>query len=68
MRVVRLAVFALSVVLMAGGYLVSVHAYFFGDPAAYSEALDSSPVPMVSLVLFLALVALGFWASEGGGP
>ncbi|MCW5939751.1 MAG: hypothetical protein KF884_00500 [Fimbriimonadaceae bacterium] len=60
MKALRLAVLALTVTLLAGGYLVSTFAYFFGDPAAYSAALDASPVPALSLVLLAALVALAF--------
>jgi hypothetical protein len=68
MKFLRLVVLALSVFLMAGGYLMSVYAYFFGDPTAYVRALDASPVPGLSLALLLALAGLAFVPSDREEP
>ncbi|MBS1723515.1 MAG: hypothetical protein JSS66_11240 [Armatimonadetes bacterium] len=60
MRTLRTAVGMIGVLLMAGGYFASQYAYWVGDPAAYSKALDTSAVPYLSLVLLVGAVALAF--------
>lgn len=56
MKTLRTAVGAFALLLLAGGYLVSQATYFFGDPARYVAALDSSSVPVLSLLVLVALV------------
>lgn len=58
MKTVRTAVALAATLLMGGGYLASQSAYFVGDPAQYTRALDQSGVPLLSLVLLLSLVGL----------
>lgn len=60
MELIRLVVASVTGLLLVGGYLVSVSAYFGGTAAEYSARIEASPVPMLALVLFLATVALAF--------
>lgn len=60
MKLARIVVFMLSLLLMAGGYLVSIARFFDGSTKEYIENLDSSPVPMISLVLLLIAIILSF--------
>lgn len=46
--------------LLAGGYLASISAFFSRGTEAYSQRIDSSPVPMLALVLLLGTVVLAF--------
>lgn len=57
---VRLAVTICAAVLLAGGYVASQWAFFMGDPAAYVQRLDESPVPMISLAILIAAIVLCF--------
>jgi hypothetical protein len=60
MKMIRLAVLGITLLLCLGGYLASQYSFFQGTTGAYIKALDSSPVPILSLVLLIALVILAF--------
>lgn len=60
MKLARWCVIAMSLLLIGGGYLASQSAFFGGTTAEYIKALDTSPVPMLSLVLLIAVVVLAF--------
>lgn len=64
MELIRLVVAGVTGVLLTGGYLASVSAYFGQDAPGYSARLAASPVPMLSLVLFIAIVVLAFVPSK----
>ncbi|MFM9874680.1 MAG: hypothetical protein ACKVQS_14585 [Fimbriimonadaceae bacterium] len=53
---IRLVVAGVTGVLLAGGYLASVAAYFNQDAAGYADRISASPVPMLSLGLLVAVV------------
>jgi hypothetical protein len=67
MSAIRFIVAAALAVLMAGGYLASQWAFFFGDPTAYSDALDGSGIAYFALALLIAAVGLGFVPVKGEG-
>ncbi len=69
MKLARTLVGWVGALLMAGGYFASVAAALGGDTTAYSRALDSSAVPLLSLGLLLAAVCLAFLPArqEGDG-
>jgi hypothetical protein len=58
MELTRLAVLAISGLLMAGGYFASINAYFSGTTQDYILRLDSSPIPMISLLMLGLLFLL----------
>lgn len=58
MELIRLVVAAVSGLLLAGGYLASVNAFFANDAKAYSERIQSSSIPTLSLGLLLAITVL----------
>ncbi len=60
MKLARLAVLGVTALLCAGGYLFSQYSFFQGTTGRYSAALDSSPVPLLSLLLLVGLVILAF--------
>lgn len=60
MKTARTLVGTVAILLMGGGYFASQYAYFAGDPGAYIRALDKSSVPILSLLLLLATIALAF--------
>lgn len=60
MELIRLLVAAVTGVLVVGGYLASLAAYFGGTAENYSIQLDHSSVPMLGLGLLLATVVLAF--------
>lgn len=64
MKLVRGATLAVTLVLCGGGYLFSQYCFFTGATARYASALDSSPVPLLCLVLVLALALLAFLPNE----
>ncbi len=64
MELIRLVVAGVTGVLLTGGYLASVSAYFNQDAAGYAARISSSPVPMLALVLLLGTVALAFVPSK----
>lgn len=66
MELTRLAVASISGLLLCGGYLASVNAYFSGDPYSYAARIQESPVPMMSLVILAAVVILGFIPATRG--
>ncbi|MCB0826543.1 MAG: hypothetical protein KDC26_10165 [Armatimonadetes bacterium] len=60
MKSVRLAVSVIGLLLMAGGYFASQSAYWGGNTEAYIKGLDSSPLPVLALVLLLTVLVLAF--------
>lgn len=60
MKLVRLLVVTIGLLLMTVGYAISQQRFFQGATKEYIDRLDGSPVPMLSLVLLLAAVALAF--------
>jgi hypothetical protein len=64
MKLVRGATLAVTLLLCGGGYLFSQYCFFTGATGRYSAALDSSPVPLLSLVLVLVLAVLAFLPGE----
>lgn len=56
----RLAVLGVTSLLCFGGYFASQYSFFQGTTGQYVKALDSSPVPMLSLLLLIGLVILAF--------
>jgi hypothetical protein len=68
MDLMRLVVASVTGLLLVGGYLASLSAYFGGTAAEYSARIESAPVPMLSLVLFLAIVVLAFVPSKEVDP
>jgi amino acid permease len=60
MELIRLLVAAVAGVLVVGGYLASLSAYFGGTAPNYVSQLDKSSVPMLALGLLLATVVLSF--------
>lgn len=61
MKRIRVGLAVLSAILLAGGYAASQAAYFGGTAPDYAAKIDVNPVVMLSLVIFLAAVVLGFW-------
>lgn len=68
MNVLRTTVVGIAALLLAGGYMFSQYAYFFGDPAKYVQSLDASLVPVLSLALLVGCVALAFVRDGSGEP
>lgn len=66
MELLRLVTFGATALLCTGGYLASVSAYFQGATAKYTQAIESSSIPMLALVLLLATVALAFAPDRSG--
>lgn len=60
MNLARLCVAAAGILLAGGGYFASQAAFFGGTTAQYTQSLDASPLPILSLVLLLAAIALAF--------
>lgn len=60
MELIRLVVASVTGLLLAGGYLASISAYFSQQGPAYSERLDQSSVPLLALALLGATVILAF--------
>jgi hypothetical protein len=60
MELIRLVVAGVTGVLLAGGYLASVSAYFSQGAPGYAARISESPVPILALILLLATVALAF--------
>lgn len=58
MELIRLVVASVTGLLLVGGYLASVSAFFSGGTQAYSNRIDASTVPMLALALVLGLVVL----------
>jgi hypothetical protein len=54
----------LGVALLLLGDLASLNAYFQGNAPQYTQALDQSSVPYLSLGLLIAVVALAFTRPE----
>ncbi|QYK52114.1 MAG: hypothetical protein KF824_07565 [Fimbriimonadaceae bacterium] len=65
MELIRLLVAAVTGVLVVGGYLASLTAYFGGTAENYSKQLDGSSVPMLALGLLVATVVLAFIPAKG---
>ena len=58
MKALRTAVGLAGALLLAGGYFASQWSYFAGTTATYVSRLDSSPVPVVALVVLVGSVVL----------
>ncbi|MCW5937823.1 MAG: hypothetical protein KIT11_11020 [Fimbriimonadaceae bacterium] len=67
MSSVRSVAALVGFVLLGGGWLASAYAFFFGDVAAYSRAVEDSAIPLLATGLLLVAVVLGFTRSEQGG-
>lgn len=66
MELIRLVVASVAGLLLTGGYLASVSAFFSGTTENYSQRIDQSPVPILALVLLLATVVLMFVPDRSG--
>lgn len=60
MKMLRLLVLGVTTFLCVGGYLASQYSFFQGTTGQYIKSLDSSPVPLLSLLLLIGLVVLAF--------
>jgi len=58
MSSVRRLVAGVILTLLTAGYLASQYFYFYGDPVDYASRVDRSEVKWLSLLLFVAAVAL----------
>ena len=58
MELIRLLIVSVTGLLMVGGYLASVSAYFSGNAVNYSQNIEGSMVPWLSLGLLVAIVVL----------
>jgi uncharacterized membrane protein YdjX (TVP38/TMEM64 family) len=56
----RAAVAGALTVLMGGGYFASQAAFFKQTTKAYTDAVDGSAIPWISLLLLAAVVVLAF--------
>lgn len=61
MNRIRLVLASVTVVFLAAGYMASQVAYLNGQPAEYAARVDQTPIIFLSLVLFLAAIALCYW-------
>ena len=60
MTKVRLLVAGVTMLLMTVGYLASQYAYLNGNAVAYAAKVDTPPIVLLSLVLFIAALVLFF--------
>lgn len=60
MSKVRLLIAGITTALLTAGYLASQVAYANGTSAEYAAKVDQQPIVLLSLVLFLAAIALHF--------
>lgn len=62
MKTIRTVLTVATIALLGLGYAASQFAYFQGQEAtiAYAQRIDSPPVRLLSLVLLVAAVVLGF--------
>jgi hypothetical protein len=58
MKKVRMLVAGVAMLLITAGYLASQFAYFQGTAAEYASKVDSPPVVMLSLVIFVTALVL----------
>lgn len=58
MNLARTATGIALLMLLGGGYLASQYAYFFGDAAGYAAQVDTPPIQLLSLVLFILVIVL----------
>lgn len=65
MKTLRTALALVTVGLLTVGYFVSQYAYFNGWAADYAARVDVPPVSRLALVIFLAIVVLGFVKERG---
>ncbi len=66
MKTARIGVMTASLILCGVGYFVSQASFFFGSTANYVSALDQSSIPVLSTLLLLAAVVLGFVPNPDG--
>lgn len=64
MKTLRHGLLVLLLLFMGGGYVMSQVAFWNGTWAEYAAKVDVPSIQMLSLVLFLALVAFGFWGGQ----
>ena len=60
MKKVRMLVAVVAMVLLAAGYLASQFSYFQGTASEYAAKVDTQPVVMLSLIVFLVALVLFF--------
>ncbi len=60
MSKIRLLIAGITAALLAAGYLASQLAFMNGTAPDYAAKVDQPPIVLLSLVLFLAAVALCF--------
>ncbi|MBS1706685.1 MAG: hypothetical protein JST40_12495 [Armatimonadetes bacterium] len=58
MNLARLLVAIAVLILVVGGYIASQFAVWSGTTAQYAQRIDTEPVKMLALVLFVGIVAL----------
>ncbi|HMS55529.1 MAG TPA: hypothetical protein PKA27_09035 [Fimbriimonadaceae bacterium] len=59
MKVLRMALGAICVGLMAGGYYASQLAYFRGSPGEYAARMDQPGVRYLALAILVGAIAFG---------
>jgi hypothetical protein len=64
MRLARLATGWVAVLILGVWYLASQAAYHQGRWAEHTQRIEQSPLPILSLVVLAALVALAFMPEE----
>jgi uncharacterized membrane protein YdjX (TVP38/TMEM64 family) len=60
MRLIRTVTALIAFLVVGGGYLASQSSFLSGQSAEYTQRIESSPLPLLSLVLFLAIIILAF--------
>lgn len=61
MKIVRIVLSAVSILLLAGGYIASQYAAYVGQAPAYASLVDQAPIRTLALFLFTAMVASLFF-------
>ena len=64
MSLLRTLLLGVALLLLGGGYLASLNAYFQGTAPQYTQNLDQSSVPYLSLGLLIAVIAFAFTRPE----
>jgi succinate dehydrogenase hydrophobic anchor subunit len=67
MKTLRLGLFAVSAILLVGGYLASTAFVLRGQAADWARRIDQPPVKWLALVLCVAAVVFGFLKDADDG-
>lgn len=60
MRLIRTVAALTAFLVVGGGYLASQSAFLSGQTAEYTQRIEASPLPLLSLVLLAVVVILAF--------